>query len=222
MLQRKAQDTFPWALIASAGIHCLLIFFVLIPKLDNNYAFGAWFTLKADGPLLHVKLSSPVQTAVKAETELNLVPALVAEQLLPTTPHAVTEASAATQNTTPQVKGLGLPNAVFAGAINGNEGASGPAGDLSGRLMESAQWHARKSSAFNYFLAVEQSLSWMPKPPVTMKCVIKNERHNCPEEVASYVDILVNRLAFVYQIYPSFSAIQIRYDMDVGWSLEVL
>lgn len=220
VIQRKAQGFFPWALVASASIHLMLIFSVVIPKLDANYAFGAWFTQKANGPLLHVKLASPAQDTTKIQhTE---APALAVEASHPAVPDAAVDAIALPQNAAPQVTGIGLPNAVFAGALSGNDGAAGPVGDLTGRLMETVQWHARKTSAFNYFFAVEQSLPFMPRPPVAMKCIIKDERHDCPEEVASYGDLLVNRLAFIYRIYPSFSAIQIRYDLDSGWTLQVL
>ena len=70
----------------------MLIFSVVIPKLDANYAFGAWFTQKANGPLLHVKLASPAQDTTKIQhTE---APALAVEASHPAVPDAAVDAIA--------------------------------------------------------------------------------------------------------------------------------
>lgn len=120
------------------------------------------------------------------------------------------------------VPGIGLPMQLNSGGLGGVQGAIGPVGEAGGRVMEDAQWAARQRSAYNYFAAFQQSLSLLPEPQVAIQCLVHGDGHDCGSANSNFGNMLTSRLGFLYRLYPSFPAIQMRYEVGSGWIAELI
>ena len=198
------------------------------------HSFGAVFTQETNTPisarlqwlgaknsLAFLKEETPVSQAqaINDEAEKRALPQKIGKEDFDT--QSVSAAPEKSKHNSEPISGIGFPMQLNAGGLGGAHGQIGPVGEANGRVMEDAQWAARQRSAYNYFSAFQQSLNMLPEPKTATECLVYGDGYDCNEANSGFGNLFASRLGFLYRLYPSFPAIQMRYEVGGGWIAEL-